>query len=97
MIDLRANFKFGKSDISCRACHQSEETQEHLLQCLELQENEIAQSVVVYSDLFGNTSEKLAEIAKILNKKIETMKEKEKSHCEHRDGCSTTKNSNTVV
>ena len=74
MIDLRANFKFGKSDISCRACHQSEETQEHLLQCPELQENEIALSVVVYSDLFGNTSEKLAEIAKILNKKSVCIK-----------------------
>ena len=98
MIDLRANFKFGKSDVSCRACHQTEENQEHLLECPEspeLQDNEVAQSVVLYSDIFGDNSEKLAEISKILHKKIKILKN---TQCEHHDnGCSATNNSNMLV
>ena len=94
MIDLRANFKLGKSDISCRACHQTEENQEHILECPELQEKEVAQSVVLYRDIFGDNCEKMAEIGKILYKKLKILKN---TQSEHRDGCSTTKNSNTSL
>ena len=95
MIDLRANFKFGKSDVSCRACHQTEENQEHLLECPELQDNEVAQSVVLYSDIFGDNSEKLAVISKILHKRLKIL---QTTHCEHRDnGCSATNVSNMLV
>ena len=80
--------------MSCRACHQTEENQEHLLECPKLQDNEVDQAVLFYSDIFGENSEKLAEISKILNKKLKIL---QNTQCEHREnGCSATNNSNML-
>ena len=56
---------------------ETEENQEHLLECPDLQDNEVAQSVLLYSDIFGDNS----EISKILRKKIKILKN---TQCEHR-------------
>ena len=36
MLDGKANFKIGKTDLRCRKCLVEEETQKHLLECSEL-------------------------------------------------------------
>ena len=75
MIDVKANFKVGQSDIRCRACFQAEESQEHILQCPELKEKEIVTGLIDYKDLFKNNTEKLAHISRILGRKLKRLKE----------------------
>ena len=49
---------------------------------------EVAQSVVLYPNIFGDNCQKMAEIGKILYKKLKILKN---TQSEHRDnGCSTT-------
>ena len=76
MVDVKANFKIGQRDIRCRACSQAEESQEHILQCPELQEKEIVTGLIDYKDLFKNNTEKLAHIGRIVGRKLKLLKEK---------------------
>ena len=76
MVDVKANFKIGQRDIRCRTCSQAEESQEHILQCPELQEKEIVTGLTDYKDLFKNNTEKLAHIGRIVGRKLKLLKEK---------------------
>ena len=75
MVDVKANFKIGQGDIRCRACSQAEESQEHILQCPELQEKEIVMGPIDYQDLFKNDTEKLAQISRIIQRKLKLLNE----------------------
>ena len=56
MLDLKCNFKVGKSDLLCRKGCMEEESQQHLLSCTYLIESSIVNSDYVpqYQDLFSN-------------------------------------------
>ena len=75
MIDIRDNFKNGKSDLKCRACNVEVEDQPHLLRCTKLVENgEIVQDIPNYSDLFGEDAAKIAAVSRILQRKFTLLK-----------------------
>ena len=63
MIEVKANFSNGYTDVSCNICDQNEpQTQQHLLNCPEILKNcpELANNnEVVYSDLFENENRQL--------------------------------------
>ena len=48
MLNVKANYKNGNSNLKCRACNKFEENQPHLLICEELNENLISQQIPVY-------------------------------------------------
>ena len=72
MLDVKANFKVGRTDLNCRKCNKSEETQRHLLECSELNDNSvmIGSNVPKYEDLFSTDSDKVEVIGRILLKKF---------------------------
>ena len=72
MLDVKANFKAGKSDLRCRKCLKAEETQRHLLECSELNDNGlmIGSNVPKYEDLFSTDLDKVEVIGRILLKKF---------------------------
>ena len=75
MMDIRDNFKNGKSDLMCRACNVEVEDQPHLLQCTKLVENgEITQQIPKYPDLFGEDADKIAAVSRILQRKFNLLK-----------------------
>ena len=75
MMDIRDNFKNGKSDLLCRACNVEVEDQPHLLRCTKLVENgEIVQDIPNYSDLFGEDAVKIAAVSRILQRKFTLLK-----------------------
>ena len=55
MLDVKANFKAGKTNLRCRKCLKEEETQRHLLECSELMDNSvmIGSNIPKYEDLFS--------------------------------------------
>ena len=76
MIDVKANFSNGLSDISCQFCDKSEpQTQQHLLSCSEIRNNcaELVNNIEVeYSDLFKTTSRQL-KCVRLFTKILNTM------------------------
>ena len=75
MIDLRDNFKSGKSELKCRACNVEVEDQPHLLRCTKLMEDgELVQHIPEYSDLFGHDAAKIAAVSRILQRKFTVLK-----------------------
>ena len=55
--------------------YQAEGSQEHILQCPELQEKEIVMEPIDYQDLFKNDTEKLAQISRIIRRKLKLLNE----------------------
>ena len=53
MLDLKGNFKTRMSDINCRKCEATEETQQRLLDCPALGDNSLVLGSPKYDDLFG--------------------------------------------
>ena len=41
MLDVKCNYKVGKSDLKCRKCQMFDEDQEHLLKCADLSDNSV--------------------------------------------------------
>ena len=81
MLDLKCNYKQGKSDLLCGACKTSEESQAHLLQCKALEEsNLLTLNVPQYCDLMGQDQEKIETIGKILKTKFTLFKVKSKEN-----------------
>ena len=75
MIDIRDNFKSGKSELKCRACNVEVEDQPHLLRCTKLMEDgELVQHIPEYSDLFGDDAAKIAAVSRILQRKFTLLK-----------------------
>ena len=73
MLDIKGNYKFGQSNLLCRACHQAEENQEHLLECSELKNNEVVINSFNYIDIFGSDEIKISEISKIIRQKLKRL------------------------
>ena len=72
MLDLKANFKTGKTDLSCRKCLIEEETQKHLIECSELKDNSLVtdSNVPEYDDIFSTERDKVEAIGRILIQKF---------------------------
>ena len=75
MLDVRCNFKQGKSDLSCRKCQSFEESQQHLLLCSALRDNSLVDtdSIPDYHDLFSSDKAKIATIARLLLEKFKLL------------------------
>ena len=71
MLDLAGNFKSGLVCSKCRKCQIEEETQEHLLECVELSDYGLVAECPEYDDLFGA---KPTSIGKILMEKFQILK-----------------------
>ena len=68
MLDIKANFQNSHANMLCISCKGAEETQEHLLACKALiDENMVVDSVPDYGHLFGENLEQKIVIAGILN------------------------------
>ena len=77
MIDLKSNYKQGKSDIACRLCQSSEETQLHLLHCEALKDSSLlTQEIPQYCDLMGQDHARIEAIGRILKTKFTQFKMK---------------------
>ena len=75
MIDVKANFKVGKTNLRCRKCLKEEETQSHLLECPELMDNSvmIGSDIPKYEDLFSTDMDKVEVIGRILLQKFHKL------------------------
>ena len=75
MIDVKANFKVGKTNLRCRKCLKEEETQRHLLECPELMDNSvmIGSDIPKYEDLFSTDVDKVEVIGRILLQKFHKL------------------------
>ena len=81
MLDLKSNYKQGKSDLSCRACNTSEESQIHIMQCEALEDSCLrTQDMPDYCDLMGQDHTKIEAIGRILKKKFTQLKMKAKTN-----------------
>ena len=70
-LDLRYNFKAGKSDLNCRLCKKNLEDQKHLLTCPALSNVGSTQtSQPSYGDMFSQNIEDLRQITKLLHDKF---------------------------
>ena len=59
----------------CIACREEDETQEHLLQCKVLSdENTVVEELPEYGNLFGENLEKQITVAQILNTNFKKRK-----------------------
>ena len=67
MLDIKANFKQKYENQDCIACKDEQETQEHLLKCSVLNDqNSVIQDIPVYEDLFGDILDKKILVSKLL-------------------------------
>lgn len=68
MLDIKANFQNAHADMLCVACTDNDETQEHLLQCKVLGDDDmVVEEVPEYLDLFGENLQQKIIVAQILN------------------------------
>ena len=56
MLDLKGNFKMSQTEILCRKCYSSDETQENLMECPALIEQSLGVNTKYeeYESLFGD-------------------------------------------
>ena len=71
MVDLKANFRGKHSDWLCPLCKCDEDSQQHLLVCPELnEEDELVINLPNYNDLFSDNLEDKSNISRILRKRF---------------------------
>ena len=72
MLDLKGNFKIGKTEILCRKCDSSDETQEHLMECPALIDQSLVVNPVNYQSLYGDDPTSIGRIllSKLLKLKL---------------------------
>ena len=76
MLDVKGNFKQGKSNILCQKCNTEDGLQSHLLTCSALNDNSVimnAGPLPVYEDVFCDNPQKIENIARILMKKYHLL------------------------
>ena len=76
MLNVKANYKNGNSDLKCRACNKCEENQPHLLVCEELTKNQISKLNLVYEDIFSEDFDKMKITASILETNFKKLRDK---------------------
>ena len=91
MLDVKCNFKVGKTDLLCTKCGLVDEDQPHLLECSALRENSLVSSVYVpkYCDIFSNDTDKLQVIGKILMSKFKLLKNDKPLCTDNNSGAAT--------
>ena len=77
MLELNANFKNGKSDISCRVCGMDEENQRHLMKCSALSDGSLLlnNDPCDYQDINGRNTAKISLVGKILMTKFKKFRQ----------------------
>ena len=75
MLDLKCNFKVGKSDLKCRKCFREDENQEHILFCPALSDNSALPITdqISYNDINGQETDKITHLGKILMTKFKNL------------------------
>ena len=68
MLDVKANFKFGKADLKCSLGCDSNEDQEHILHCPALNAD-VLTPVPTYNDIYSNNPRKIMIVTQILMKR----------------------------
>ena len=67
MLDVKNNFENKYRDLNCVACEKEVETQEHILKCKKLiDENQLVGTLPKYEDIFGANMEKISIISSIM-------------------------------
>ena len=74
MMDVLDNYKNGKDSILCRACEKLPESQAHLLQCDQLSDKELADSLPEYNNIFSDNPQQVAKIGRQLKTKFDKLK-----------------------
>ena len=69
MLEVKCNFKLGKTDLKCSLGCDSNEDQEHILICPVLKED-ISEPIPNYNDLFGNNQMRIKLVTQVLKKKF---------------------------
>ena len=68
VLDVKCNFKFGKSDLKCSLGCDSNEDQEHRLHCPVLNDNGI-KAAPKYEEIYGSNQIKVKKVTQILMRK----------------------------
>ena len=78
MLDLKANYKTGKGDLSCRACKSdNEESQKYIFQCPALSDTSLmTDNIPEYEDLMGQDTEKIVACARLIKSKFKHFRMK---------------------
>ena len=71
-LDVRNNFKKGKTDLQCRLCQKHIEDQQSLLTCEALKQGQDAPQQK-YSDIFSQDMRELTAITKVLHQRFENF------------------------
>ena len=75
MLDLRANFKVGQTDLTCTKCDTGEEeTQPHLLTCPGLSDTSVVTEVPVYEQLLDQDPDRVERLGRIVQHKFNLFK-----------------------
>ena len=69
MLEVKVNFKFGKTDLKCSLGCDSNEDQEHILHCSALNDN-VLTPVPNYNDIYSNNPTKIKKVTQILMEKF---------------------------
>ena len=72
MLDLRGNFKAGKTNIKCRLGCDNVEDQTHIYYCDAL-EDEDSEPTLRYTDIYGSDSEKIRKVTQRLIKRFQKL------------------------
>ena len=75
MLDLRANFKVGQTDLTCTKCDNGEEeTQPHLLTCPGLSDTSVVTEVPEYEQLLDQDPDRVERLGRIVQQKFIMLK-----------------------
>ena len=75
MLDLRANFKVGQTDLTCTKCDTGEEeTQPHLLTCPGLSDTSVVTEVPEYEQLLDQDPDRVEKLGRIVQQKFNMLK-----------------------
>ena len=69
MLEVKCNFKLGKPDLKCSLGCDTNEDQEHILNCPVLKEDNLEQ-IPNYKDIFGNNQMKIKMVTQLLKQKF---------------------------
>ena len=71
VTDVKMNYKRKYENLTCKACKEEEETQEHILECKEIEKEEPSiKSKLEFETIFKGSIEDKAYIARIFEKKM---------------------------
>ena len=72
MLDIRGNFKTGKTDINCRLGCDNVEDQIHIYYCDAL-EDEDSEDTISYTDIYGSDLEKIRKVTQRLMQRFQKL------------------------